>query len=124
MLLAAGAMLPTVWLPDLKALSYLGFLGVGASITVLGAVAYTFLSGAAQEDTGCMCLYRRLGWLSPEFSFCLNVMGVGATTTVCLAPSRTFASGVELRMPCMWRVPLPIGNVDQHWTWGHVCNRQ
>lgn len=112
MLLAAGAMLPTVWLPDLKALSYLGFLGVGATITVLGAVAYTFLSGAAQEDTGCVCLYGRLGWLNPELSFCLDVMGSGATITVCLAPSRTFASGVEQGMPCTWGVPLPIGNVD------------
>ena len=46
MLMAACVMLPTVWLPDLKALSYLGFFGVGATITVLCAVAYTFLSGS------------------------------------------------------------------------------
>ncbi|KAK9826368.1 hypothetical protein WJX81_002972 [Elliptochloris bilobata] len=46
MLMAACVMLPTVWLPDLKALSYLGFFGVGATITVLGAVAYTYLSGS------------------------------------------------------------------------------
>ena len=45
MLMAACVMLPTVWLPDLKALSYLGFFGVGATITVLCAVAYTYLSG-------------------------------------------------------------------------------
>ena len=46
MLMAACVMLPTVWLPDLKALSYLGFFGVGATITVLCAVAYTYLSGS------------------------------------------------------------------------------
>lgn len=34
MLVAAGAMIPTVWLPDLKALSYLGFLGVSATAAV------------------------------------------------------------------------------------------
>ena len=51
MLMAACVMLPTVWLPDLKALSYLGYFGVGATITVLCAVAYTFLSGSPASAT-------------------------------------------------------------------------
>ncbi|GIL72720.1 hypothetical protein Vretifemale_3019 [Volvox reticuliferus] len=46
MLLAAAIMIPTVWLPDLKALSFLGAAGVTATCTVSAAVAYTFLSGS------------------------------------------------------------------------------
>ena len=38
MLLAAVFMIPTVWLPDLSALSTLGFLGVTASCTVTATV--------------------------------------------------------------------------------------
>ncbi|PNW85026.1 hypothetical protein CHLRE_03g168550v5 [Chlamydomonas reinhardtii] len=45
-LLAAALMIPTVWLPDLKALSFLGAAGVTATCTVSAAVAYTFLSGS------------------------------------------------------------------------------
>ncbi|GLC35800.1 hypothetical protein PLESTB_000495600 [Pleodorina starrii] len=46
MLLAAAVMIPTVWLPDLKSLSFLGAAGVTATCTVSAAVAYTFLSGS------------------------------------------------------------------------------
>ena len=46
MLLAALVMIPTVWLPDQKALSYLGFCGIAATLTVSAAVVFTFLSGA------------------------------------------------------------------------------
>ena len=45
MLVAAAIMIPTVWLPDLKSLSYLAYVGVTATLTVTGAVIYTFLSG-------------------------------------------------------------------------------
>ncbi len=45
MVLAAAVMVPTVWLPDLKSLSYLGFAGITATFTVTAAVAYTLLSG-------------------------------------------------------------------------------
>lgn len=38
MLVAAAVMIPTVWLPDLKALSYLGFAGVSATTAVVGTV--------------------------------------------------------------------------------------
>lgn len=38
MLLAAAIMIPTVWLPDLKALSFLGAAGVTATCTVSAAV--------------------------------------------------------------------------------------
>ena len=54
MLLAALVMIPTVWLPDLKALSKLGVVGVGATLTVTAAVAYTLLSGSALDP--CMFL--------------------------------------------------------------------
>lgn len=37
-LLAAALMIPTVWLPDLKALSFLGAAGVTATCTVSAAV--------------------------------------------------------------------------------------
>ena len=56
MLLAAAAMVPTVWLPDQKSLSYLGFLGITATMTVTGAVAYTLLTGKS-----CVCHFRHLG---------------------------------------------------------------
>ncbi|KXZ56682.1 hypothetical protein GPECTOR_1g614 [Gonium pectorale] len=46
MLLAAAVMIPTVWLPDLKSLSFLGAAGVTATCTVSAAVAYTFLTGS------------------------------------------------------------------------------
>ena len=50
MLLAALVMIPTVWLPDQKALSYLGFCGIAATLTVSAAVVFTFLSGAPAPD--------------------------------------------------------------------------
>ena len=53
MLLAALVMIPTVWLPDLKTLSSLGVVGVTATLTVTAAIAYTLLSGTAQ-DTSCL----------------------------------------------------------------------
>ncbi|GFR41259.1 hypothetical protein Agub_g1934 [Astrephomene gubernaculifera] len=46
MLVAAALMIPTVWLPDLRTLSFLGAAGVTATCTVSAAVAYTFLSGS------------------------------------------------------------------------------
>jgi vesicular inhibitory amino acid transporter len=39
MLLAAALMIPTVWLPDLRALSALGFVGVTATCTVVSTVS-------------------------------------------------------------------------------------
>ncbi|CAL8465508.1 g5044 [Coccomyxa elongata] len=45
MVLAAAVMVPTVWLPDIKSLSYLGFAGITATFTVTAAVAYTLLTG-------------------------------------------------------------------------------
>ncbi len=38
MLCAAVATIPTVWLPDVKSLSYLGFAGVSAILTVVATV--------------------------------------------------------------------------------------
>lgn len=38
MLLAAAIMIPTVWLPNLSALSFLGVFGVGATASVLASV--------------------------------------------------------------------------------------
>ncbi len=43
-LIAAACMIPTVWLPDLKALSFLGVFGFGATLTVAGTVGYTYFS--------------------------------------------------------------------------------
>ena len=52
MLLAALVMIPTVWLPDLKALSGLGVVGVAATLTVTAAIAYTLLSGTCHVPPG------------------------------------------------------------------------
>lgn len=46
-LIAAAAMIPTVWLPDLKALSYLGFAGVSATAAV------TLTVSACALNAGC-----------------------------------------------------------------------
>jgi len=46
MLAAALAMIPTVWLPDLKSLAVLGVCGIAATTTVASTVAYTLLSGS------------------------------------------------------------------------------
>eukprot|EP00873_Tetraselmis_striata_P016271 jgi/Tetstr1/436535/TSEL_025360.t1 len=46
MFAAAAVIIPTVWLPNVTALSYLGFLGVLATGAVVGTVIYTFLSGS------------------------------------------------------------------------------
>ena len=55
MLLAALVMIPTVWLPDLKALSGLGVVGVAATLTVTAAVAYTLISGTFVGPS-CNCM--------------------------------------------------------------------
>lgn len=38
MITAAGVMIPTIWLRDVTALSYLGFVGVLATFSVVGSV--------------------------------------------------------------------------------------
>lgn len=43
MLAAAAVMIPTVWLPDLSALSTLGFVGVSATCTVTATVSVCFV---------------------------------------------------------------------------------
>ncbi|KAJ9526617.1 hypothetical protein QJQ45_017626 [Haematococcus lacustris] len=45
MLIAAAIMIPTVWLPDLSALSFLGVFGVTATTTVVASVLYTLVTG-------------------------------------------------------------------------------
>lgn len=39
MLIAAAIMIPTVWLPNLSALSFLGIFGVGATVAVVCSVS-------------------------------------------------------------------------------------
>eukprot|EP00798_Chlamydomonas_sp_ICE-L_P003467 gene3467-13527_t len=46
MLLGALLMIPTVWLPDLRALSFLGVFGLGATLIVATAVTITLLTGS------------------------------------------------------------------------------
>jgi len=46
MLLAAAIMIPTVWLPDLRALSFLGVFGVAATFSVGCSIAYTLFTGS------------------------------------------------------------------------------
>ena len=97
MLMAACVMLPTVWLPDLKALSYLGFFGVGATITVLCAVAYTYLSGSpASRAQLCRGELLHLAAVDsrPSASFCTsvhNMLPLCAHAAVAAAP----LSGVD-----------------------------
>jgi vesicular inhibitory amino acid transporter len=44
MILAACMVIPTMWLPNLKALSFLGAAGLTATVTVTLSVVYTLLS--------------------------------------------------------------------------------
>eukprot|EP00199_Chlamydomonas_sp_CCMP681_P000942 CAMPEP_0119103356 /NCGR_PEP_ID=MMETSP1180-20130426/1798_1 /TAXON_ID=3052 ORGANISM="Chlamydomonas cf sp, Strain CCMP681" /NCGR_SAMPLE_ID=MMETSP1180 /ASSEMBLY_ACC=CAM_ASM_000741 /LENGTH=441 /DNA_ID=CAMNT_0007087827 /DNA_START=206 /DNA_END=1531 /DNA_ORIENTATION=- len=46
MLLAAAVMIPTVWLPNLSSLSFLGVFGVAATCAVVASVAFTLCSGS------------------------------------------------------------------------------
>ena len=39
-LIAAALMIPTMWLPDVKALSFLGIFGFGATLTVMATVRF------------------------------------------------------------------------------------
>lgn len=43
-LIAAACMIPTVWLPDLKALSVLGVFGFAATLIVTSTIAYVYLA--------------------------------------------------------------------------------
>ena len=43
-LIAAACMIPTVWLPDLKALSVLGVFGFAATLVVSATICYVYLS--------------------------------------------------------------------------------
>jgi len=43
--IAAALMIPTVWLPNLSALSFLGVFGVAATTTVVASVAFTLFTG-------------------------------------------------------------------------------
>jgi len=44
MIAAAAVMLPSTWLSDLSALSYVGLLGAGATLCLTGVVGYDFLT--------------------------------------------------------------------------------
>lgn len=44
MLASACVMIPTVWLPDVKTLSYLGFAGVAGTLSVAATVVFTYLT--------------------------------------------------------------------------------
>lgn len=43
-LIAAALMIPTVWLPDLKALSVLGVFGFAATLVVASTIAYVYIA--------------------------------------------------------------------------------
>lgn len=77
MLAAACVMIPTVWLPSLSALSYLGFLGVSATTCTAGAVLYTLLSGnfpvGAVTDSA---LWATLPLVFGIMTFCYSGHGV------------------------------------------------
>lgn len=67
MVLAAAFMVPTVWLPDLKSLSYLGFVGISATLIVTATVAFTLLTGAAALRSSCAgCDFVRRSICAPK----------------------------------------------------------
>ncbi len=53
MLAAALVMIPTVWLPDVKTLSYLGFAGVAGTLSVAATVGSLNFFVIDVLQTGC-----------------------------------------------------------------------
>ncbi|MEW5303382.1 MAG: hypothetical protein WDW36_006081 [Sanguina aurantia] len=77
LLLAAAIMIPTVWLPDLGSLAFLGLAGFGATCTVAASVAYTlatgsFVAGAATN----VALWASLPLVFGIMTFCYSGHGV------------------------------------------------
>ena len=77
-LIAAACMIPTVWLPDLKALSVLGVFGFAATLIVTSTIAYVYLAKRCSPDTASMiyeesevsCLVARSGRIVKQASLC------------------------------------------------------
>ena len=78
MLAAAIAMIPTVWLPDLKSLAVLGVCGIAATTTVAATVAYTLMSGSyAPGAVTTLVNLQTVPLVFGMFAFCFA--GHGAT---------------------------------------------
>ncbi|KAG2499329.1 hypothetical protein HYH03_002906 [Edaphochlamys debaryana] len=91
MLVAAAVMIPTVWLPDLKALSFLGAAGVTATVTVTTAVAYTFLSGSfAPGATTALANWATLPLVLGICTFCYSGHGVFPAIQKSMAEPKQF----------------------------------
>ncbi|KAG1674282.1 hypothetical protein FOA52_013471 [Chlamydomonas sp. UWO 241] len=77
MIAAACVMIPTVWLPNLKSLSYLGFMGVSATCLCVMSVVYTFMTGnfipGAATD---VALWSTLPLVFGIMTFCYSGHGV------------------------------------------------
>lgn len=71
MLLAAAIMIPTVWLPDLKALSFLGAAGVTATCTVSAAVRGLQVTGGVWAAQGAQWSPLATGFAMPPACWAL-----------------------------------------------------
>lgn len=77
MLAAAVAMIPTVWLPDLKSLAVLGVCGIAATTTVSATVFYTLISGSyAPGAVTTLVNLQTVPLVFGMFAFCFAGHGV------------------------------------------------
>eukprot|EP00955_Chlamydomonas_euryale_P092428 364706-Chlamydomonas_euryale.AAC.3 len=91
MLAAACVMIPTVWLPDLKALSYLGFFGVSATLTCVLSVVYTFLTGSYVAGAATdPALFATLPLVFGIMTFCYSGHGVFPSIQASMAKPSEF----------------------------------
>jgi len=97
MLVAAGAMIPTVWLPDLKALSYLGFLGVSATAAVTLTVLGTFLTGSyAAGAATTMVNAASLPLMIGGITFCFSGHGIFPSVKASMKEPEQFPQALRL----------------------------
>jgi len=91
MFIAAAIMIPTVWLPDLRSLSFLGVFGVTATCTVVASVAYTLLTGnfapGAPTD---VALWGTLPLVFGIMTFCYSGHGVFPAIQASMAEPERF----------------------------------
>lgn len=107
MLAAACVMIPTVWLPDLKALSYLGFMGVSATCTCLAAVVYTYLTGSFPAGAVTdVATWTTLPLVFGIMTFCYSGHGVFPSIQASMKEPKQFP-GVRASV-LLWVVPKLI----------------
>lgn len=97
MMVAAAVMIPTVWLPDLKALSYLGFAGVSATAAVVGTILWTYTTGAFSPGAPTQLLnISKLPASLGMFTFCFSGHGIFPTVKSSMKNPERFPQALNI----------------------------